>query len=558
MPSDFELDTDQALATPTLKVTPETEIVPEPAPAPLTPMATRSNQIETIFKSNWQQALAYVPNANFVLWFKPTIIKLMAVTALTPLIIVGIILTGIFGYLIEPLLRAAMHSMEYSFLHPADPGTSEIIATINRFQGMILTVIGCASAFATYKLLTLPNEIIWSNDWIIIGKASRNNDEIIDFSTHRTLVLADVVDIAVIRPPSTKSSLDYKIEFRFKDGKTFSLRYGDVIKADDRHKLLQHLINRFPNYISSQDLEPLRPASDELSYTALWLKELAAPPKRDKLAPLATGALVNNGRYAIISRIGVGGQGTVYLARDERKFHGDLEQSLSSEVVLKEFLLPVYPEASVRKAAALRFQDEAALLGRLDHPKIVRFLELFLEDHRAYLVLEKIDGTNLRDLVSQQGPFPILTCVNYMEQMARILQYLHGQTPPVVHRDFTPDNLILLADGTIKLIDFSVAQVIDSTVTGSVVGKPNFISPEQFRGKAQPASDIYSLGATAYYMIEGRLPEPITNLRLEDTSDRVRSKVSQIIERATRLDTASRYQDVSHLLADIAKLRELM
>ncbi len=83
-------------------------------------------------------------------------------------------------------------------------------------------------------------------------------------------------------------------------------------------------------------------------------------------------------------------------------------------------------------------------------------------------------------------------------QMCEILKYLHDQEPPVVHRDFTPENLILGTDGTLRLIDFNVAQTLDqaASTTGTVVGKPSYLAPEQFRGEPMPSSDVYSMGAT--------------------------------------------------------------
>jgi serine/threonine protein kinase len=282
----------------------------------------------------------------------------------------------------------------------------------------------------------------------------------------------------------------------------------------------------------------------------------------------------------------MGGQGTVYLAQDnlapknlaldnlatKNPKTSELSTRESSrEVVLKEFLLPVFPDTRVRKAAAIKFQEEADLLGKLEHPQIVKFYELFLEDHRAYLVLEKLDGVTLKDYVESKGKLPLATIEDLAQQMCLILQYLHNQAPPVVHRDFTPDNLILSEDGKLKLLDFSVAQSVTSNVTGSVVGKPHYIAPEQFRGKSCSQSDIYSMGATLYFLASGKQPEPITNLKLalEDTSASANSKesvnfkesvnskasantkISKVIEKSTKLDLGNRYKRVEEILQDL-------
>src|SRR5581483_5192636 len=97
------------------------------------------------------------------------------------------------------------------------------------------------------------------------------------------------------------------------------------------------------------------------------------------------------------------------------------------------------------------------------------------------------------------------------QQMCEILAYLHGLEPPVVHRDFTPDNLMITDDGTLKLLDFNVAMSADNAATSSTaVGKHAYMAPEQFRGLPEPKSDIYSLGATLHFLLTGRDPEPIS------------------------------------------------
>src|ERR1700739_3705163 len=116
------------------------------------------------------------------------------------------------------------------------------------------------------------------------------------------------------------------------------------------------------------------------------------------------------------------------------------------------------------------------------------------------MFLEHIEGKSLRQLVLHNGPFDVIKAAKLTVQMCEILSHLHGQNPPVLHRDFTPENLILSPDGTLKLIDFNVAQKLESTATRTVVGKHSYIPPEQFRGKATVQSDIYALGACFYFL----------------------------------------------------------
>jgi serine/threonine-protein kinase len=352
---------------------------------------------------------------------------------------------------------------------------------------------------------------------------------------------SEINNIKIIRPPNTRSNLDYCFELQRHGQGPILVRFGDIINAGDRQAFLNAIKSRFSQWVDDEAVAAFAPPPDRQSYTELWLSELSAPPKRDRLTPLEVGARLYDQKYQVISKLGVGGQGTVYLALCG-----------AEEVVLKEFVLPVFPDKRVRKAAAVRFQEEANLLTKLDHPQIVKLKDLFLEDHRAYLVLEHLTGQNLKDLVAEQGPLPTKEILRLAKQMCEILVYLHNQQPPVVHRDFTPDNLILDIDGQVKLIDFSVAQSFTSNVTGSVVGKPHYIAPEQFRGKPTSQSDIYSMGASLFYLATGIDPEPITTLRLQEyIKGKADSTLAMIIEKSTKLDVTARYQKAEEVLKQL-------
>jgi tRNA A-37 threonylcarbamoyl transferase component Bud32 len=320
------------------------------------------------------------------------------------------------------------------------------------------------------------------------------------------------------------------------------LQLGSIATIEDRHKLLKAIEYwgaEVPR--DAQLIDVLTPAQDD-SYTELWLQALSAPPKRERLTPISEGALLLNGKYSVSGQLGVGGQGTAYLAR---------RVSDNSDVVLKEFILPVYVDVNVRRQALESMQHEAAMLKRMDSPRVVKLIEFFVEDHRGYLVLERIDGLSLRRVIEEEGRMSEERVRELAVQMCSILTYLHSLSPPVVHRDFTPDNLILGKDGILKLVDFNVAQQTESTATGTVVGKHAYLPPEQFRGRPTPQSDIYALGATLVYLLTGEDPEPITCshpiLQREDIS----SELDQIVARATALDTTKRYATIENMALDL-------
>jgi serine/threonine-protein kinase len=135
--------------------------------------------------------------------------------------------------------------------------------------------------------------------------------------------------------------------------------------------------------------------------------------------------------------------------------------------------------------------------------------------------------------------------------MCTILEYLHNLTPPVVHRDFTPDNLILRKDGTLKLVDFNVAQQTESTATGTVVGKHAYLPPEQFRGLPTTQSDIYAMGATLYYILTAQDPEPISEAHPRTVRSEISEEFDTLIGRATAIDAKLRYQRAEEIAADL-------
>jgi Protein kinase domain len=489
----------------------------------------------------------YLPRADFFLWFIPVITRLLLITATAPIVLTILNFLGLIDGFIIPLAKVYLIQFKY-FLKEAPPSNFVwLVDLLNKTAIYAFIVLGSAVAYATVKILNLPDQIEISDEGLHISRKVRMEDGSTARSTVGYVNFAEVSRVEIRRPRSTRSNLDYQFAFIGASGGEFVLRFGDVLKAEDRELLIDTLERKFPNSVDKESLEPFTRSNEKESYTALWLKELAASPKRDKLTPLEVNSTLNNGRYTILNRIGMGGQGTVYLANDNRPKNSDC-----SDVVLKEFLLPVFPDTRVRKAAAIRFQEEAALLGKLSHPQIVKFHELFLEDHRAYLVLEKLEGRTLKDMIDEFGPMKETQVTELIEQMCAILAYLHNQTPPVVHRDFTPDNLILHEDGSLRLIDFSVAQAVASNVTGSVVGKPHYISPEQFRGKATNQSDIYSMGATVFFLLTGQQPEPISNLKVKAMLPQVNNKLELIVEKCTKLDCAHRYHRVEEILRDLA------
>lgn len=347
--------------------------------------------------------------------------------------------------------------------------------------------------------------------------------------------------------------LDQSVCFETQAGKTHRIKLRKIANRGQWIKLMEAL-ERWSGLnldgLEKDVFDSLSADRSSPTYTMLWLETLAAPPRRERLTPLTEGTLLRQGRYKLERQLGAGGQGSAFLASSTAD---------GSPVVLKEYILPIYVDNKARKQALERFEHEAKMLSGLDHTSIVKLIDYFLDDHRAYLVLEYIDGDNLQQYVQKNGRLPDARALEYANALVDILSYLHNQSPPVVHRDFTPDNLIVAKTGEVKLIDFMVAQQSDpqeeSTDT-TVAGKTAYMAPEQFRGQNRPQSDIYAFGATLYYLLTATEPEPITQLHPLLQNDNCHPTFNEIVSKCTEADPGKRYSHIDEIRAQLKSIQD--
>ncbi|HEY9711857.1 MAG TPA: serine/threonine-protein kinase, partial [Chroococcales cyanobacterium] len=271
-------------------------------------------------------------------------------------------------------------------------------------------------------------------------------------------------------------------------------------------------------------------SSSSLSYTALWESELSSRFGTTIFTPLEPGACLQEGRLKVIRQLSFGGLSAIYLCQIDGR---DL-------AVLKESVTPEGTRSDIREKALEHFRREAAHLIKLDHPRIIKVMDFFVEDGRTYLLLEYLEGLDLRQYVRQNGPVALDQALLFGIQIARILEYLHTQEPPLIHRDISPDNIVRLSDETLILIDFGAANEFIGTVTGTLVGKQAYISPEQFRGKSVVQSDLYALGGTLYFLLTGEDPEPLSVSRLNSHGLSVCAEMDELIAELTALSVADR------------------
>jgi len=267
-----------------------------------------------------------------------------------------------------------------------------------------------------------------------------------------------------------------------------------------------------------------------ISYTTIWTDSLESQFGATHFVPLKTGSTIQGGRYEVRMQLASGGLSAVYLAQ----LHD------GSRVVLKESVLPLDSDERTRAKAKEMFEREATILAKLDHKQIARVLDYFAEDGRDYIVLEYIPGMSLRQVVQADPKRVRQKVVSWAKQIADVVCYLHQLDPPIVHRDLTPDNLLIREDGKIALIDFGASNEFVSQATGTLVGKQAYIPPEQFRGKAEPKSDIYAFGATIYFLLAGKDPIPLSTSHPAQVSAAVPADLDELVASCTQLDPSSR------------------
>jgi hypothetical protein len=204
-------------------------------------------------------------------------------------------------------------------------------------------------------------------------------------------------------------------------------------------------------------------------------------------------------RYLLRRRIGVGGMGIVWEALDEL---------LARRVAIKAVELPSTLVGAERAKFAARVLREARAAARLTHPAAVTLYDVIREQGTTYIVMELVEARSLATLVQEDGPLQPEEAARIGLQVLAALEVAHGHG--IVHRDVKPGNVLVLPGGQAKLTDFGIATLRgdpELTATGMVLGSPGYMSPEQASGEGSgPASDLYGLGATLYYAVEGQAP----------------------------------------------------
>lgn len=264
-----------------------------------------------------------------------------------------------------------------------------------------------------------------------------------------------------------------------------------------------------------------------------------------------------DGRYEIHELLGVGGMAVVYKAYDT------IDDRVVAIKILKD-------EFAGNSEFLRRFRNESKAIAVLSHPNIVKVYDVSFGDRMQYIVMEYVDGITLKEYLDQQKEVKWKEAIHFTVQILRALQHAHEKG--IVHRDIKPQNIMLLQDGTIKVMDFGIARFARSetrTMTDKAIGSVHYIAPEQARGDlTDEKADIYSVGVMLYEMITGQLPFEADNavsvaimqLQANPTLPReinpdIPEGLQEITLKAMQKVPSQRYQSAAEMLRDIEQFR---
>jgi eukaryotic-like serine/threonine-protein kinase len=256
------------------------------------------------------------------------------------------------------------------------------------------------------------------------------------------------------------------------------------------------------------------------------------------------------GKYKILSTIGSGGFGTVYLAEDTW--------------IDKRVALKVPHKQGVDFGELLR---EPRLLASLNHPNIVTILTAEKQENVFFIVMEFVPGLTLETIIARDGALDLALALDYTCQICNAVDHAHRHG--VLHRDLRPANVLVAESGMLKVADFGTSRFLEIAAHGTtVIGSPPYMAPEQFHGKAVFASDLYSVGITMYQMMTGVLPydtpspadldrlmrgELVSAPRLKNP--KIPKAISDIVVKTLAPEIHARYQRASDLLDDVLAAR---
>lgn len=268
--------------------------------------------------------------------------------------------------------------------------------------------------------------------------------------------------------------------------------------------------------------------------------------KGNQRAQLQPGDMLQE-RYRIIGTLGVGGFSCVYQARDMRF------ASVTRLCAIKE-MVNASGSPEVRELARRSFETEASILATIGHSAVPEVYDYFSESDRSYLVMEYIRGKDLEGTLEEHNkPLDPELVIGWALQVCDVLVHLHSHKPqPIVFRDLKPSNIMLDQNGRIRLIDFGIAKVFQNDVKGTMIGTEGYSPPEQYRGEASPAGDVYALGATMHHLLtfkDPRMEPPFSwqERAIHELNPKVTPALNAVIMKCLSYNAKDRYANSMEL-----------
>ena len=314
------------------------------------------------------------------------------------------------------------------------------------------------------------------------------------------------------------------------------MQFGKMLEQ----KLPTEVLQLSPEYFATPSSS--RPHNGE--FTSLWLKGLRNSDHASKLRILNEGHKLKEGRYTVESVIACGGFSVVYSAYT----------SDSERVAIKEIFISSGGSRVGTEAIADQILSEIRILTKLEHPNIVSLRDSFVEHSSFYIVMEALNHQDLREMVLRQGARSEVEVIAIALQCCAALNYLHKLSPPVIHKDFAPDNLVW--DGyLLKVVDFNIADDVGSALHDSgnstIWGKHAYLAPEQWCGNFGMQGDLYQLGCTLFFLSTGQDPQPLSCTSPVNLQPSLSPGFCNVVVKLTAQSLENRYDSVADAWADL-------
>jgi Protein kinase domain len=369
----------------------------------------------------------------------------------------------------------------------------------------------------------------------LLGRMKRSWNDLHSVGLEMTVSMAP----SIFWPAQDRSALS----FYFRSGGNLKIRLTKLSQSES-HTLMMCLARFADPLTLNSDVAALQKTiltvgshTPNLSFTEFWQDNLKQSFAETNFVILGRGHQLKQGELEILLPLSSGGPRAVYLCNDVG----------GAQFVLKELSLNVLSDPSAKSKHLELFKREAEILARLDHPRIVKVLDSFVEQDRQYTLLEFVPGLTLRQFVQLNGPIEERLVWTFSRQLIEALRYLHECNEPIIHRDIAPDNVVVNESENVTLIDFGAANEVALQSNSTIIGKQCYIAPEQLRGAACTQSDLFSLGATMFFMLTGSEPEPISTSHPRTINTNVSVAMDSLVSRLTDMEIENRPSSASAL-----------